>query len=284
LPPETQIRGSVWVIQGERGTLYPMPGVALDGFSDIVQHARPEAIGPTLADTHDAGTATGATSSRVCYDGRCLEDTWTRPIDAVAAALMVHSLRGSYSIEPSLGGKSELVLAYPLRLYYEALDGVDSPLATTPLAMGVADRSGAPHVLTVCPGTVTPDRSEFCMETYLEAEHAESLVLVSFIAQIFEDAPPESALLGLPRSPLLPANLLFPPLPLSGSFVAVHDRRGAAVLESNGGRRYYGAPALATVLQQVENGNLQGGDGVTQRANYGEASPAVRRLWPESYE
>jgi hypothetical protein len=37
-------------------------------------------------------------------------------------------------------------------------------------------------------------------------------------------------------------------------------------------------PVIGVVLQQFENGNLIGDDGVPQRANYGVAVPMTRRM------
>jgi hypothetical protein len=60
--------------------------------------------------------------------------------------------------------------------------------------------------------------------------------------------------------------------PAEGAFQAVFPGR----LVNSGGREYWGVPVIGVALQQFENGNLAGDDGVQQRANYGTATPMTR--------
>ena len=66
----SQIHGTWSLVQVDRGALYNIPGAALKGYSDQVQHTAPGSELPNLASGHDGGTDDDQTISRLCYDGR----------------------------------------------------------------------------------------------------------------------------------------------------------------------------------------------------------------------
>ena len=296
------------IIQVERGTLYFVPGVSLDRYSDQVQHTPPGDALPNLASGHEAGTDEGKTVSRVCDSTmECSEDTWATPLDAVAAALLMDSYRGDFIIDPNLGAATDLIITYPLAPYFAERDGPDSTLAKAHVRMDSADRDGTSRTGTVCPSPSPPH--VFCDGTYMDIEQPAPMLKITFNPEqepsadldILSDwtstyIPPAtpvepSGVLGLPAtyrlekadalqypdgtvSPLSP----LPPLPPAGTFfVALQYYWNAADLVGNSGKQYFGAPALPVVFQQYVNGTLPGPDEVAQRANYGMAfRPAGR--------
>jgi len=276
------------IIQVEGGVVYKVPGVAIDGYSDRVQHTRPGDPLPDLASGHDTGTDEGKTKSRVCSNGKCREDTWPTPLDAMAAALMVDHFRGSYNINPNLGAATDLVINYPLVMYFSERDGLGSPVDhAVPLGhsfvqMATYDRVGNDRVPQGCVGVPQLE----CWDTEWSAPQpldpqALPIMAVSFNPAESQIAP--SAVLDLPgawRMEFPSENeYQLPPLPSEGSF---HARPSSNSLNygwsmiSNEGNGFRGAPAIPVVFQRYVNGVLEGSDGVPQRANYSFAfAPAI---------
>ncbi len=259
------LRGSLNLVNVQKGTAYTIPATALREFSNIAQHTAPSSASPDLASAHDSGTAEGATRSRTCDVEQCLEDTWASPRDAVAAALMAASLRGEYSNSPTLNGKSDLVFTYPLRHHF--VEDQVTQLDSARLYLSTFDRSaqrvgGIPHV---CPG----EPAQGC-HPYWSLHHLGSVAVLSFPDVYGPDSLQSSAVLGIE---VLHMIWVLPPA-AEGAFRGFYG--GALV--SNSGRRHFGVPVIGVVLQQFENGNLVGDDGVQQRANYGVAVPMARQV------
>ncbi len=258
------LRGTLNLVNVQKGTSYTIPATALREFSDISQHTAPSSGVPDLSSAHDSGTVDNATRSRVCEARQCLEDTWASPRDAVAATLMARKLLGEYSNSPSLAGKSDLVFSYPMRHHYSG--GGPPHLGSARLALHTFDREG--HWIggrrPGCPPTPPPQGCEH----FWERLHTASLEALSFPEVSQPDAFP-SAVLGLE----IQALGFEVPAPAEGQFQSYFGQH----LTSNGGRNYVGMPVIGVVLQQFENGNLISEDGVPQRANYGVAVPMTRQ-------
>lgn len=271
LPPVSQFRAVVQMVDVPKGTSYVVEGTALGEFTDIAQHTRPGADTPNLGTAHDSGTPEGATRSRLCLTGACLEDVWADPRNAVAAALMVHRISGDYSREPNLAAKTDVVITYPLR----HLDTEEGNYAE--VAVEFYKRNGGRYNMGTCGGP--PPYPEYC--TSLRAFHSQSIGVMS-MNQPFAGNDIPSAILGLNVNQEFPIEQLGQ-LPEAGWFRAAFDRMYVPALVSSSGRKYYGEPAISVILQEYTNGNLPAPDGVTQRANYGLARQPVRQTWPDDY-
>ncbi|MCB1560893.1 MAG: hypothetical protein KDI75_07340 [Xanthomonadales bacterium] len=289
------------IVQVAGGVVYKVPGLALDGYSDQVQHTRPGAALPDLASGHDAGTDEGRTTSRVCSNSLCREDTWPTPLDAMAAAMNVDHFRGSYNINPAAGAATDLVLNYPLLKYFNARDGLESLLGHSMVQMATYDRTGDSRVGNVCPGAGIPCRDTDWIAPF-ESYHpdgsntyqrwvlaASPLLVVSFNPADSYIAPSE--VLGLPgawRMELVPEHpFQFPPMAPEGSFHARPNELAlnyGYTLQAEDGFLYRGAPAIPVVFQRYVNGVLQGGDGVPQRANYSIAFAPASWAWPITWD
>jgi hypothetical protein len=261
---KASLRGTLNLVNVPKGTSYTIPATALREFSDIPQHTAPSESLPDLASAHDSGTPEGATRSRVCDAAGCVEDSWAAPRDAVAAALMASNLRGEFTNSPALGGRTDLVFTYPLRHRFGEAD--HPHLSEARSMLQTFNRGGriVGGIEPICPGPVP----EGCNPAW-DVTHPSSVALLSFPDGAGPASGRPSAVLGIEAQPVLGAGA-----PAEGSFRS----HFGAVLVGNSGTPHVGIPAIGVALQQFENGNLTGEDGVQQRANYGVATPMARRL------
>jgi len=281
-----QLRAEWQIVNVERGTLFHVPGVALDDYSDRVQHTPPGDPLPNLASGHGPQTDEGVTASRTCSDGLCREDTWSTPLDAMAAALMVNQAAGSFNINPATGSTTDLVLTNPLQKYFAERDGSEDPRASTWAGISVRDRRGANYPL--CDFTCAPPPP---CELYVEPAQATPLLPVTFNPYPVGSELVESALLGLPGAGVINWGDVYIPsflvgiLPTEGVFgvspgCSRSSETRSAVLTSLEGHQYFGLPVIPVVFQQSINGVLTTGDGTPQRANYGTAIAPSILAWP----
>ncbi len=264
------LRGTLNLVNVQKGTSYTIPATALREFSDIPQHTAPNSVLPDLASAHDSGTSANATRSRVCDARSCVESTWALPRDAVAAALLASELRGDYSNSPTLAGKTDLVFSYPLR--HHLAEG-SSALGYAWVELATFDRSGARTGWEY--GICSPAPPNGCVfEHPWSMSSMSNMVVGSFLFGGDASELQPSEVLGIEQTSL--PSFSQPP-PAEGAVVGSSYWR----VTSREGHVYQGLPVIGVVLQQFENGNLIGPDDVPQRANYGVAVPMTRRMvWP----
>jgi len=257
------LRGTLNLVNVQKGTAYTIPATALREFSSIPQHTSPSSALPDLASAHDSGTPEGATRSRVCDANHCEEDTWASPRDAVAAALMAWGLRGEFANSPSLGGRSDMVFTYPLRHHFGEDD--HPRLSAAQPRLGTYDRGGqgAGGTEQICPGP-----NPYACDPVWVLQHPQSLAVFSLPGSQGEHPERPSDVLGIPVQSVTALS----PAPSEGTLRVFYS----GTLVSNSGRSVGGMPVIGVVLQQFQNGNLTGEDGVQQRANYGVAVPMTR--------
>lgn len=272
VPPAGSLRGSLTLIHVEKGTAYSVSALALDDFSDIVQHTNVGAEFPNLSSAHDEGTDTSlGTTSTVCAGGECIDDYWAEPLDAVAAALTVRELRGTFVVDDALAAESEWVISYPTLRYS------DQTLSTNLMTgLVLQDREGDGAMIPPCV-PVHPNRFT-CPSSY-GFIHRAPIEVVSFGRDIEEfNQPAISAILGIPFIVKMPRNNQAP-IPPAGS-----ARLGfGSAVSNDSGRVYLGAPAIGFELQEYTNAFLEAEAGNTQRANYGTAIPLSRSVVVEDY-
>jgi len=260
--PTGGLRGTLSVINVEKGTLYSMDASALIDFSDIVQHSPWGSTLPDLSSAHDAGTQNGATKSRVCIDGVCIDDEWERPIDAVSAALIAHKLTADFIIDESINAKTEWVISYPTRKFYEPGDA----LFETSVSLLVTDREGG-YRAQPC----VPPYLDFICETSYLLSHSQSIEVLDFSHLVSEIGMPKtSPILGIEHTVLFPNDK---PLFEAGNARVGFETHGRPTLTSKSGRQYFGAPSIGVSLQEFSNGTLQDALGNYVKASYGNAFP-----------
>lgn len=259
--PTGKLRGSATLINVERGTVYSFVASALTQFSNISQHTAPDRLLPDLTSAHDAGTDNGETTSVICNEFECTEDTWARPVDAVAAVLTTHELSGDFTTEANIGALAEVVVTYPLRAFYSS-----QTLNEPQLLLEIYDRSG--HGDQGGRFGCLPLISSFCAGTYSKRS-TESIDIVSFSDSVNDEGMIKtSGILAEDYLSFFPTQDI-PTIPASGAVWIGFETPIPEALTSVSGWKYLGVPAVALVLQQYTNGYLQGADGEKVLANYG---------------
>jgi len=265
-PPNGGLRGSASIINVTQGSMYSFVATALTEFSDIPQHTAPDALLPDLTTAHDAGTDEGFTTSITCNEKSCVEDTWDRPVDAVAATLMAHSLNGEFSIEPGVGASSEAILTFPLRKFY--FDEGDEFQGRIRVDLFVYDRTGKGEKSTIICDVLIDTHP--CDAPYNVLE-LQSVSVISFNNTVSDfEMTLSSNILSEEHLSFFPSPE-FPSIPESGQFGIFLPVPLPALLRSNSGHSFFGNPVIGTVLQRFTNGQLTNDSGALIRANYGNA-------------
>jgi len=261
IPPEGGLRGTIQLVNVQEGTLYSIVATALTDFSDIPQHTGPESAVPNLSTPHDAGTASGNTTSVKCFQstGVCVEDTWVRPKDAVAAVLSTNELRGEYTNNDEVAAKAELILTFPLQPYREMDDWVPRLIIDIADINEISGPNCAPIVsVPPCSGDYGQSVGEAVFLASFNDSREDFGTLV--FSDILKDG--HTAFFPTPAGPLLP---------VASSFGAYMQRLRGFELLSNSGNSYRGDPVIGYILQKYSNGQLTNQEGVVIKANYGNA-------------
>ena len=257
-----------------------VPGVALRGFSDVPLHSGPNDVQPDLLSAVDEGV--DGTRSRVCIGGECTVHEWNLASEAVAAALSVSKLRGSFSVAEASNGQTELILYRPLKAYEMQPDGVEiEPLGQ----ISLRDRRGRRIIFPGPVITPTPGTPPF-----------EAIQPFGAPAPVFQGfafgAPPDlyleeydTPIVGHPITVRLTANFFANPdnpmdnRHLTGTFEVEYDAldAGATFLTAPDGTRYTGEPVLGVLIQQFTNGTLDFGEGPVL-SNYRSSEPVRRSV------
>jgi len=120
LPPAGGMYGAAGIVDVAQGTLYAVNAIAIDGFSDVVQHTRSGDAKPNLGaavtdSVHDIATAyvpVGNAMIKADYPAS------TRGVDAVSAVLMTDALYNEFDVEPALGAASDWLITLPTKQFY----------------------------------------------------------------------------------------------------------------------------------------------------------------------
>ncbi|AKS41310.1 hypothetical protein [Wenzhouxiangella marina] len=263
LPPAGSLSANNNLINVALGGMNTIEATALGGFSDVVQHTLPEVLTPDLSQAVDSDAPGGGVRSAVCEGGHCRVDEWSRPVEAVAAALVTSAVISDYSVAPGLGADFDWLLHRPLDRYQDSVEGFS--IGSSPW-VSFHTRGGDRYVY--CPPQVgcipgsppgtdeTPfDSDEFLLE--LDA----ALHVLSMSREVFG---------GEPISPILghPVELNATPFPSLSEFEGNAFDEGIVRLRFDGqdtplvapgGRAYVGEPVIAVGFQQFTNGGLPGG-------------------------
>lgn len=266
--PRAGISGNVSIINVDKGTQYGLPAVALDRFSNIVQHTSSEEAKPDLASVHDEGTADGQTAGTLCSQDGCETLLWSEPVDAVAHALLARSLSADFSTESSINAQAEIVFTYPLWQFYENR-AVYQPVE---LFVDIWDREGnspggSEEACAPVLGANTPPRPAFRDEV----TRATRVVVMGKTVDDFGESS-DSPILGVSAESFFPSPAV-PELPDTGRVNFYTSICLANWPLPVGGEAHPGGwPVLATILTEVSNGQLINDSGDAIRANYGSAT------------
>ena len=270
--PQGVTSAGVRIIDVADGGMVSVPTTALDGFSDIVQHSAPDRPVPNLSTAHAPAAALDATESRLCGSHGCRVLSWELPVEAVASVLAAPRLRGGVTVNPAIGGQTELVITRPLKRYES-----DSGFALgADVGLALYDREGRfvePDLQTVQLSPPPPPKATPIDLPALQTDDA--VVAIAFDQHGGDGQAFTSSLLGLPGESLS----------LDGTgFVAGHaeirfNEFPESRLISLEGQSVRGEAAIGIVVLQFSNGTLEA-DPATQvsvLSNYRTAEAMTRR-------
>lgn len=282
LAPKPDLSANTRVINVSQGTLYSFDAVALTNFSDIPQHTAPGINTPNLSSAHDSGTATDETRSRLCDNNACIEDSWKRPIDAVAAALLAFGFRGEYSSLRSVKAETELLLTFPLLTHYRQLPEENE--TESRFAISLLSASGG-YITT--PGLISP-----APPYSFTSEINNTIAIASFNESSTEYATTKRSKILKESYKVFMPDLTVTSFPNQGSLVVVLSKTepislSSVDLVSNSGRVYVGLPSIAYTLQRFLNNQLVDSEGKLVQANYTNSfklSRLIKTYEPESVQ
>jgi len=272
--PSGGINATASIINVERGTHYGFDAIALQDFSDIVQHHSPGEPKPDLSSAHTADTDAGETTSMVCFELGCESYRWEKPIDAVASALAAFSLRDDFVTDEAIGAETEAIITFPLRYQYEQLGqaGFDS----NDIDLNLFDREGKGEIVNN-PCTVLIENPP-CNGTY------RSFSSKSVVSLVFGQSPNDEG--QMIHSPIMgEASAVFFPtteFPFNGdsgvAFLYLNILRPDSLVTADG-TVFRGRPAVSVFFTEILNSNLVDDEsGERVRANYGTSSAPVRDM------
>lgn len=266
--PAQGLSASVSLINVPVGAMNVVAATALGGFSDVAQHTHPDEVGPDLANAVDSGAPEGGTRSLVCISTGCRTDEWDTPIEAVAAALTVSSMRVDYSVAEHIAGEFEWMIHRPLERY-ESEDGGYS--VDAPPTLSIRTRDGMPPdtgdiCITPPPWQPPCGGFEFPVDRGLVHQN------LAFNAESADTNPViDSPILGHPT-------VVRPAFVLGDAHSAEYhegtaefrfDAEGVAIgLVAGDGTVFIGEPLVSFAVQQYTNGTLVDPQGQPVLANY----------------
>ena len=108
--PRGNLSAVAHLISDTTTTSFSQPALGFADFSATSLHADPQAA-LTLLDVNPL------TADLLKPDGESVITTWSTPFDTMSAVLASVKLESDYSIEPEIGGRTELILTSPLADY-----------------------------------------------------------------------------------------------------------------------------------------------------------------------
>lgn len=268
-PPAQRLSATAGIINVPLGGMNAVAATALGGFSDMAQHSAPDDSTPDLSHAFDSEAPEGGTRSLVCTSTGCRTDEWNLPIQAVAAALTVSSMRVDYSVAQSVVARFDWMIHRPLERYESEQGGfvIDAaPTLTVRNRRGVSNDHG-PVCITPPPWFPACGESAFPLDRGLVHQN------LAFNAGSEDDGGLlESAVLGHPT-------IVRPAFVLGDSHSAEFHEGSAEfrfdtsdddveLLVASDGTAYAGEPVISFAVQQYTNGTLFDRFGQAVLANY----------------
>ncbi len=114
LPATGGLSAETSVIDVAEGAFFPVPEVAFEHFypAESIYHTLPgNTAVPSLAEAD--------TSSLILHNGEVVASEWQSGYQAISALLNKHQLETFYDVEPAIAGKTEVVLSFPTKRFYQ---------------------------------------------------------------------------------------------------------------------------------------------------------------------
>ena len=266
-PPTGGLSGELTLIDVAGGTISSLFAVALDDFSTEILNSSPESSRPDLRDANNGAGLPVATSRIIA--GNRVEDEWATGIEAVSALLASQWVYGRYSIEPSIGGTTRVVLTFPTRGVMANPDlGLIEGEAILPFTELLTPDTSEQYYWQTLDEDGFPWPSSGVSEVVGRGVRSRDVVTRLDLLSGEGDRDDFGALYLSDK--------------LTGTLSILGGTRGPVVGPSLDGDLYQGLPVIGVLIRQYVNGNLESQTG-TVRANYGDAvymfqkSPITRR-------
>ena len=257
--PRGVVRANIALINVARGTMYAINAIGLQNFRNSELHTPP---GESVPDLSSADNDPDVTTSTNCYVMPCVVDEWSDPLDAVSAALMAREVVGEYVINDAIGARTEWVLTAPMMRF---ASDPDSASRNTGAYLLLTDRQGERQQRELIPGVGLP-QPPFSRSFEEPMLIDRPLLSTYFTSEL--DPNSDDSILALPQSVPIPAQ--FNAGIMRAGF-SRFDLFSEPAQTSLGGRKYFGAPVLGIILQEVNNGVIPSSDGSFRIAAYGNA-------------
>ena len=116
VPPTGGLYGAESIINVGEGLMYTINAIAIDGFSNAIQHTGPGDAAPDLNTA--SKNANGSFSAFVAYGASLVQADYAKSEDAISALLMADSMSNEYVVDPGIGARSDWVLTAPTKRFY----------------------------------------------------------------------------------------------------------------------------------------------------------------------
>lgn len=262
--PTGGLMGSGTLINVAQGTDYAYAPVVLSAVLANKNHTHPDSAGPGLNDA--------VPGSRVVAGDAVQYGTWSRGVDAVSATLLHYAVWNDYYTAPELNAATDVVLTFPTKPYYVALES-DAGTGTQPPFTAPFDT-----LAPAGPGATGPlladGSSVGACEPVDIARYGERGDPLSRSDFPGDQRPPEPAALCWTANVITFGEVLQSDnaVPI-GSHPTSRDGRIQVMLNaagqqltSNEGQRYLGLPVIGFAVHRYVNGNVGG-----VLSNYGGA-------------
>jgi hypothetical protein len=262
-PPTGGLMGSGTLISVTQGTDYSYEPTALAAVFGNKSHTAPGSVSPSLND------AIG--SSLVVLEDVAMRSTWANGVDAMSALLMHNSMFNEYFTAPELNAATDLVLTFPTKPFYVALESNTGSATLPPFTVRFDD------LAPVGPGATGP-----LLDDGTSSGACEPVDITRYSRNGGLNSPPdfESPLPPEPGALCWTANIItlgnvldsvnavaIDSHPLSrDGWIRVSFGFSGRTLISGEGHQFIGLPVIGFAVHKYVNGNVGG-----VLSNYGGA-------------
>ena len=116
VPPTGGLYGAESIINVGEGLIYTINAIAIDGFSNAIQHTGP---GDAVPDLNTASkNANGSFSAFVAYGASLVQADYAKSEDAISALFTVDTLYNEYVVDAGVGAQSDWMITFPTKRFY----------------------------------------------------------------------------------------------------------------------------------------------------------------------
>lgn len=148
-PPTGGLYGAESIINVGEGLMYAINAIAIEGFSNAIQHTGP---GDAVPDLNTASkNANGTCSAFVPFGAKLIEADYAKSEDAISALLMADYVSNEYVVDLGVGAQSDWIQTAPTKRFYTdpALLPADATQAGAPFDVTFGNAFGGSSCASV---------------------------------------------------------------------------------------------------------------------------------------